>query len=52
MQNMAERDNADRDNISPERLEAGEGSIFERYTEDFGQQFGRGGIEIWVPIRK
>jgi AraC family transcriptional regulator len=31
---------------------AGAGSIFERYTEAFDPRTGRGGIEIWVPIRK
>jgi len=33
-------------------FKAGAGPVFERYTEAFDKQTGRGGIEIWVPVRE
>ncbi|WP_390510859.1 GyrI-like domain-containing protein [Schlesneria paludicola] len=32
-------------------LQVAESPCFERYTEDFNPQTGRGGTEIWIPIK-
>lgn len=33
-------------------LRIGESPSFERYGEDFNPKTGKGGIEIWIPIRR